>query len=144
MSSPWQAEFRKVRLSEAVQFLNSSRMPLHVLGCLSYADKPLLAFLPCDKGDKIHNPCNLGLVLSQWCCGCCCLALGLLVFETLILMFGLTERESRFSACCFHVMCPSRCFCFPFVFMLSSKKQPHCSLVFHGCLAQLSGMLLGS
>lgn len=48
-----QAEFKKVVwLSEAVQFLSTSRMPLHVLGCLSYADKPLLAFLPCEKGDE--------------------------------------------------------------------------------------------
>lgn len=117
-------------------------MPLHVLGCLSYADKPSLAFLPHEKEMKTTTLGNLGLVLSQWCCSCCCLALVLLVLETLILMFGLPERESQLSACSFHMMCPSHCFYFPFVFMLSSKKQPCCFLVFHGFLAQLSRMLM--
>lgn len=71
-------------------------MPLCVLGCLPYADKPLLAFLPHEKGDENHSPCSLGLVLSQWCCGCCCLALVLLVPETLIVMFGLLRGSHSF------------------------------------------------
>lgn len=65
MSSPQQAEFKQVWLSEAEQFLSISRMPLHVLGCLSYADKPLLAFLPSEKGDENCSPCDLGLIFSQ-------------------------------------------------------------------------------
>lgn len=62
VSSPWQTELEKVWLSEAVQLLSTSRMPLHVLECLSYADKPLLAFLPCEKGDENYSPCSPGFV----------------------------------------------------------------------------------
>lgn len=104
---------------------------------------------PCKRR---YKSCNLGLfaviitviILLQWCCGCCYLALVLLVLEIHILMFELPETESELSACCFHVMCPSRYFCFPFVFMLSSKNQPHSLLVFHGILAHLSAMLMCS
>lgn len=44
VSSPWQTELEKVYSCEAVQLPSTSIMHLHVLGCLSCADKPLVAF----------------------------------------------------------------------------------------------------
>lgn len=65
VGSPWQTELENVWLTEAVQLPSTSRMPLCVLGCLSYADKPLLAFFPCDKGDENYSPCRPGFACNS-------------------------------------------------------------------------------
>lgn len=59
-----QTELEKVWLSEAVPLLSTSKCSC-VLGCLSCADKPLLAFFPREEGDESCSPCRPGLVCNS-------------------------------------------------------------------------------
>lgn len=59
----WQTELEKVWLSEATpqHFQNAPVCPW----CISYADKPLLAFFLCEKLDENYSSCRSGVVCNS-------------------------------------------------------------------------------